>query len=62
MRKKRAEISPLEEILQHLVRRTEDLFILHAIQAGVPSHVVASMLKVRRLRVSSISKHLKDKK
>jgi hypothetical protein len=53
---------PFEDKLDLLVRLTQDLLILHALQAGVTSHEVAAMVKIDKGRVSNISKYLKNSK
>jgi hypothetical protein len=50
---------PLEKKLDTLIRLTQDVFILQALKAGVPSHDVAALLKVGKERVSAISKRLR---
>ena len=62
MAKKKMESDPVDEKLDLLVRLTQDLLILQALQAGVNSHKVAAMVKIDKGRVSNISKHLKAAK
>ena len=62
MAKKNMESDPVEEKLDLLVRLTQDLLILQALQAGVTSHKVAAMVKIDKVRVSNVSKYLKDTK
>lgn len=62
MAKKKVTSDPIEEQLDLLVRLTQDLLILQALQAGVNSHKVAAMLKIDKKRVSNVSKYLKDAK
>lgn len=62
MAKKKMASTHVEEKLDLLVRLTQDLLILQALQAGVTSHQVAAMVKIDKKRVSNISKYLKDAK
>ncbi len=62
MVKKQAASDSIEEKLDLLVRVTQDLLILQALQAGVNSHQVAAMVKIDKRRVSNISKYLKGAK
>jgi hypothetical protein len=57
--KKQVASDSIEEKLELLVRVTQDLLILQALQAGVNSHDVAAMVKIDKRRVSNISKYLK---
>jgi len=53
---------PLVEKLDALLRATQDLFILQALQAGINSHDVRKILRIDIKRVSNINKYLKDVK
>jgi hypothetical protein len=52
----------IEKKLDLLVQLTQDLLILQALQAGVASHDVARMVGIGKVRVSNISKYIKDGK
>jgi predicted transcriptional regulator len=54
------KIETTEEKLDHLIRLAQDLLILQALQAGVKSHEVASIVRIDKGRVSNISKCLKS--
>jgi hypothetical protein len=62
MAKKKVASDSIEVQLDLLVRLTQDLLILQALQAGVTSHEVAAMVKIDKRRVSNVSKYLKDAK
>lgn len=62
MPKKNAESDAIEAKLDLLVRISQDLLILQALQAGLTSHGVAAMLRIDKGRVSNISKYMKDAK
>lgn len=62
MAKRKSDNDPHLDRLELLIRLTQDLLILQALQAGVNSHKVAAMVKIDKRRVSNISKHLKSVK
>ena len=62
MANRKAESDPIEAKLDLLVRLSQDLLILHALEAGVASHDVAAMVKISKDRVSNISKYMKGTK
>lgn len=62
MAKNQMTSNSIEDKLNLLVRATQDLLILQALQAGVNSHKVAAMVKIDKRRVSNISKFLKGLK
>jgi hypothetical protein len=48
----------VEEKLDQLIRVGQDLFILHALQAGISKADVRKMARVNTDRVTNVSKHL----
>ena len=62
MAKKTSAGDPVVDRLDLLLRATQDLFILNALNAGVKVDDVRKILKIDKLRVSNISKYLKDAK
>lgn len=51
-----------DKTLVRLIEATQDLFILHALQAGAKGQDVRKHLKVNQWRVTNISKLLKASK
>ena len=62
MARKTSAGDPLAGKLDAVLRATQDLFILQALQAGVKVDDVRKMLKIDKWRVSNISKYLKNEK
>ena len=60
--KRNQKTDPTSEKLDVLLRVTQDLFILQAPSAGVNVDDVRRLMKIDKLRVSNISKHLKNAK
>ena len=60
MAKENGSSDQITERLDALLRATQDLFILQALQAGINAHDVRKILRVSLNRVSNISRHLKD--
>lgn len=50
------------ELLKKLIETNQDLFILHALSAGVRGEAVRKFLHVDNWRVSNVSKILKTRK
>ena len=62
MAKKDTNSDPIAERLDALLRATQDLFILQALQAGINAHDVRKILRVDIKRVSNINRYLRDAK
>ena len=59
MAKKNVDVDPVSEKLDVLIRVAQDLFILHALQAGLTSHEVRKILRVNVNRATNINRYLK---
>jgi hypothetical protein len=58
MAKSKATGSPIEEKLDQLIRLTQDLLILQALQAGMSNGDVRKIARVNTDRVTNVSKPL----